>query len=460
MLLSQKIKALPGSYGVDRGNKVIIWHIPSEDSFSSLNTEIEFDYVYQFLKKNSALSYDQAFELTHEADKYTLYLTKLPVVKVAFDEVKLGTNKKIPGCLKYYEKETLVESIIGIRQRGNLSLGFPKKSYDIEVWKDSISKENKDIKVKGLRSDDDWILDGLYNEPLRLRSTVAIQLWTDIHKVYYHEEEPKAINGFKVEFVELFRNSEYIGLYSLSESVDRKQLQLKKPNGKEIYGELFKANSYEGGPSFKKAGEYNNIFPHYLGFKMEYPIIDYNSHWDGLSKLLDLVVNSSDATFKEKIAKEIHLPNAIDYFIYINLLRATDNFGKNYYLAKYDLDKPYFFVPWDVDGVFGIIQHGKRIRTTNDILSNHLFDRLLQLNPNHFNDNLKQRWKDLRENEFSKINILARFQKFHDHFTAEKIYEREYNLWKNEIIKEDDFDYLNEWIIDRLGFLDTYFKDL
>ena len=58
---------------------------------------------------------------------------------------------------------------MGIRQRGNLSLRFPKKSYDIEFWNDTISKEKKDLKFEGLRDDDDLILDALYNEPLKVR---------------------------------------------------------------------------------------------------------------------------------------------------------------------------------------------------------------------------------------------------------------------------------------------------
>ncbi|WP_366841162.1 CotH kinase family protein [Lacinutrix sp.] len=45
-----------------------------------------------------------------------------------------------------------------------------KKSFDLEFWADLVSKEKKDIKFKGMRSDDDWILDAMYNEPLRLRS--------------------------------------------------------------------------------------------------------------------------------------------------------------------------------------------------------------------------------------------------------------------------------------------------
>ncbi|WP_339144619.1 CotH kinase family protein [Croceitalea sp. MTPC5] len=461
-LFSQTIVPKKGSYGVDDKNKIIVWHNSNLDSLTAFenNNKIEFNAVYQLPKITSKLSYNQSYELKRDNSTFHLYITRLPVVKINFDTVKLVNNKKTPGYLTYYNENKFEESVMGIRQRGNLSLTFPKKSYDIEVWKDSLKKESKDVKFKGLRSDDDWILDGLYNEPLRLRSTVATKMWTDFHKPYYLDKEPKAVNGFGVKFVELFRNGEYLGLYGLSESVDRKQLRLKKNDGTKVFGELFKANSYEGGTSFKKAGEYNNIFPHYLGFRMEYPVIDYNSHWNNLSALLDLVVNQSDDSFIKNIGRQIDISNTIDYFIYVNLLRATDNLGKNYYLAKYDAKEPYFFVPWDVDGTFGVILKGKRISTTNDILSNNLFDRLLRLNPNGFNEKLKLRWQALRADELNDKNIFKRFTKYYERFNEEKIYEREFNRWAKDTTNDNDYDYLNKWISDRLAFLDDHFNKL
>jgi hypothetical protein len=37
-----------------------------------------------------------------------------------------------------------------------------------------------------------------------------------------------------------------------------------------------------------------------------------------------------------KISIVFNIDNAVDYFIFLNLLYASDNIGKNNYVAKYD----------------------------------------------------------------------------------------------------------------------------
>ncbi|MFK7782880.1 CotH kinase family protein [Psychroserpens sp.] len=346
------------------------------------------------------------------------------------------------------------------RSRGNLSLSFPKKSYDIEFWKDDISRESKDLKFMSMRSDDDWILDGLYDEPLKLRSHVAAQLWTDINEPYYILKAPRAKSGFNSNFVELFRNNQYLGIYALTEQVDSKLLRLAKNETSVVHGELFKANSYKGGPAFEKAGKYNNLFPHYLGFRMEYPIIDYNSHWNNLSELLDLIVNQSDDLFIDKIAQEFLLSNAVDYFIFANLLHAGDNLGKNYYLGKYDSNEPYFIIPWDLDSTFGNSQDKIRQTNTDEILTNGLFKRLLSLNPNAYKAKLKSRWLFLREKKLTNSNVIEMFDDHYNKFINEKVYERNLSIWPKRRSNENDYGFLIQWVNSRLSFLDKYFESL
>ncbi|MBT8183413.1 MAG: CotH kinase family protein, partial [Eudoraea sp.] len=334
------------------------------------------------------------------------------------------------------------------------------KSYDLEFWTDSLSRNSKDLKFKGLRNDDDWILDGIYNEPLRLRSYFALKLWHSIHKPHYQLNEPKAKSTIDLVFAEVFKNSQYRGVYTFSESVDAKLLKLKENNDKQINGELFKASSYEGAPAFKKAPEYNNVFPHWAGFEMEYPIEDYRSHWDDLARLVNLVVNGSDEEFELKIGKVVNIENAIDYYLFVNLLRATDNLGKNYYIAKYDSQQPYFFIPWDLDGVMGIIQDGKRIATTDDILSNGLFDRLLKINPDGYKEQLKSRWNALRKEDFSNSSLFGSIDKIYNKFDSKNIYNRERQVWPNQLPKEAHYEYLKNWLTNRLIYLDTHFEKL
>lgn len=459
---AQAVKGKKGSFSVDKTNKMIVWHEANLDSISAVKNNItQFKFGKKFLLTDSLsqLSYTRKTIVRQKKKAYSLYTTRLPLIQISVD-TSINKNTKVPARFTYFNKNKLVKTLVGVEYRGNLSLTFPKKSKDLEFWSDSLSQDSKDFTFKSLRNDDDWILDGLYNEPLRIRSYIANNIWLAMHQPHYQSKEPTAKSGIDSELVEVFRNTEYNGIHALTESVDRKLLQLQKNDDNGIHGELFKASSYEGGPSFKKAPEYNNLFPHWAGFEMEYPVIDYRSHWDDLAVLINLVVNGSDEEFRSGIADKIDLDNIIDYFLFINLMRATDNLGKNYYIARYDEETPYFLVPWDLDGVMGIIQAGKRIPTTDDILSNGLFDRLLLVNPENYRGRLVSRWETLRKTIFSNKNLLDRIDSRYNMLTEEKVYEREYTIWQNEVPMDDHYQYLTNWLKNRLLFLDQHFETL
>ncbi len=462
LVLSQKIKADKGSFGIDESNNIIVWHQRNIDSISSLSSKItgfRFGKAFKVLDSISLLSYSKTYKIARKGKVYSLYITDLPLVKM---KVKgpINENAKVLGRYEYFDTDNYIKSSVGIEFRGNLSLTYPKKTYDLEFWADSIKDKSRDIKFKNLRDDDDWILDGLYNEPLRIRSFMATTLWTAIHEPGYQSAEPEAKSGIDAIFVEVFKNKRYQGLHTLSESVDRKLLNLKRNDDGIIKGELFKASSYDGAPAFTKAPKFNNLFPHWGGFEMVFPIVDYESHWGNLAQFVDLVVNGTDTEFERLISEKIDMANSIDYFLFVNLLRATDNLGKNYYLARYDKDGPYFFVPWDLDGVMGIIQDGKRIATTNDILSNGLFNRLLKVNPEEYKSKLKSRWVTLRQSEFSSENLLGTIRMLFSQLRTRKLYEREYLIWSGKRSVEEDYEYLELWLKNRLTFLDAHFEGL
>lgn len=458
---AQEFVAEKGSFGVDKTNGIIVWY-KSNLSSQSIKS-ITFDDEVYTVDKATVLSYDKSIFL--KADKaYKLYITKLPIVHISMDESKINSRKKISGILRYYDAEQFLETHMAVRHRGNLSLSFNKKSFDLELRKNATSSESVDAKFLHMRSDDDWILDAMFNEPLRLRSFVASNMWSKLYKPYYASLEPKAKSGFDVSYVEVFKNNTYYGIYQLMESVDRKQLQVKKNDGKTIYGRIYRAESYEGGPDFTKApNTYENALPRWIGWENYYPYIDYTSDFGDLFQLQQLVVNGSDTDFNTKISSAFVIENAIDYFIFVNTIRATDNLGKNYSLAKYDKGEPYFLVPWDLDGTFGVIQDGKQINTTDDVLTNGLLKRLIEQNPNDYTAKLKNRWKSLRKGMLKNEKLLSDFEVLYNKFTKELVYEREFLVWQNDLNKItniDHYKYLKDWLIKRLAYLDNYFESL
>ncbi|MEM7187003.1 MAG: CotH kinase family protein, partial [Bacteroidota bacterium] len=336
-----------------------------------------------------------------------------------FPEIRITSFDSIPNEPKVearfsYVKDTIsYEEWIAIELRGNSSLRYPKKSYDLEIRVDSTSETSKDLQLGSMRSDDDWILNSVYNEPLKLRSYFSNQLWSEMVASRDTAGTRNGQAGIKADFVEVYLNDAYQGIYLLSEQVDRKLLKVKKMQGDTVRGLIYKAGSYADGTNFRKAETFSNALPIWSGFEMDYPYENFESHWEELYKFVDLVVNGNEKSFAATVNKELDLDNAIDYFIFINLLRATDNMGKNYFLARRDVESPFYLIPWDLDGVLGTIQDGKRISTTNDILTNGLFDRLFAENPWNYRERLKERWKALRAHELELDKMLERLRSIH-----------------------------------------------
>ncbi|WP_378175566.1 CotH kinase family protein [Aquimarina sp. SS2-1] len=448
-------------YGIDKTHKLIVWNTDiSKYENADFNTiEVSFDSSVTFKEEVNNLSYTTSFQVEYQNEIFKLYLTELPLIKIKTSK-QIKDDPKVAANFSYAELDTIKTALTGIEYRGNISLKFPKKSYDLEFWDDPKDKTSRDMQFGKLRNDDDWILDGLYNEPLRLRSYFCNKLWLSIHQPKYLDQEKNAKSGIDLMYTEVFIDDNYVGIYALTEQVDRKLLQLKKYKKKMVYGELFKAASYEGAPSYKSVPKYNNIFPHWAGYEMEYPFVNYKSHWKDIYKFTKFVIKSKDETFKKKIAKKFYLDNAIDYFLFVNLIRATDNLGKNFYVARYNKKEPYFNVPWDLDGVLGTIQDGKKIPTTDDILSNGLFDRLLEVNPDNYRQRLKDRWFSLRETALSNQQLFDNLRKRYLYFDEYKLYEREILVWQADQSMSEHFKYLESWLAKRLIFLDAYFKKL
>ncbi len=283
------------------------------------------------------------------------------------------------GSIKIFEPgKPLVEYLMGIEVRGGFSQTFPKQSFSVELWEDAQGDEKVSESVLGLRIDDDWILDGLWNEPVRVRDVISHALWLEIVRHPYGQAEPKSKLGIDTVFSELFLNGHYRGIYFLSEKIDRKQLGLKRLEGSMLKGELYKGTSWGDGVTFDGLENFSNSRDKWSGYEAKYPDEIGELDWTNLHRFVDFTIRSNRNTFNESILEKVDLENMVDYFIFLNIVYATDNRGKNIYTARYDSNSPYFFVPWDLDGTFGNDWRGERTNVSDRILSNGLYSRLLE----------------------------------------------------------------------------------
>jgi spore coat protein H len=458
VLAADTITIEPNFYHIDNANHIIIINKETaqlNDTSKDLKDIIILDKPYALAEPALTLDTKSSYQVTSAGTSYTLYFTQLPIIHI-------DTKKEIVDTPSVYATFSMSElsglttqANLGIEIRGGNSQSYPKKSYELSFWADTLGNSSRDLSLLTMRNDNKWNLQAMYNEPLRLNNKVSHELWLDIHQIYYKDKEPDAKNGIAMKYVELFVNNQYKGVYALSERIDRKQLKLKKYNNG-IKGELYKGSDWGDAVTFRSAPTFDNKNSMWGGFEYKEPEEEIN--WTNLYNFVSFVSSSKDEDFYKQYQQHFKLDNAVDYYIFLNLLRATDNYGKNLYIAKYKTGEPYYYVPWDLDGVFGYNWQGQQDNTTADVLTNGFYDRLIQdCASSGFRSALIERWAALRSTVITEDYILAKFKKNNEYLLANNVYEREHKVWNTYQYDEQQLTYIANWLKSRLAYLDVKF---
>ncbi|GAB3251934.1 hypothetical protein GCM10027347_10670 [Larkinella harenae] len=456
---AQSVTAAAGRYQIDNQLKLILCNqlpaFPTGQAFPS----IQFDKAYTFTESVQAFEIGKPYKVTNNNVVYTLYFTRLPLIEIntqGNQEISNNDNRTKGTFTLANANDPLFSSNMGIRIRGNISRRFPKKSYNMELWQNPDGNEKLETSLLGMRKDSKWFLLAMYNEPLRLNNATAHALWLDMHKVYYIAQEPDANSAIRTKYCDVFVNGSYTGVYMFTEPMDRKQLKLKKTgDGGEIRGELYKADGFSEANTFTglPAPPANPAAEVWGGFEMDYP----DPYWNNLYNLVKFVVTSPADDFKASVSSKLKMDNLIDYFIFLNAVEASDNFGNNQFVARYKENEPYFLLPWDLDGTLGYLTTSERnLGDVRSISKNGLFDRLLALDPDGFKSKMRNRWFALRRSDFALQTLKNRIEANYNLLNNEGAYARETMKWPGTI-KTDDLPYLLSRLEARLVFLDEYF---
>lgn len=430
-----------------------------------------------------------------EIVKSKLTFTFLPVVEV--NGMSFSSNVYTEGWLKVNDADYNGDDILNIaafRHRGATAASKIKKAYAVKLRDDK--GEGVDRSFFGLRSDNNWVLDAMAIDGARMRNRVSTDLWLDFStKPYLAEYEPKAINGTRGRFVEVLRNGYYDGIYCMTEKIDRKQLKLNKIILKSAYipsdtvcGVLYKSTSWTysifmGHYSdnryypLSKVANYNNQTDYWDGWEMKYPDLGDGEtiDWKPLYEATNLVASGNKNDFVEKVEDYFDLPVWRDYYLFIELMLATDNHGKNEYLYNYDSRnfRKMSVAPWDMDGTWGMRWDGSESITadaTQDFITflwnyehgeNNLFRRLAQYDYKNWNESLASRYAELRKTYFNPDSLTARFAAYRDLFKDSGADVREYDRWNGSdgisVAFDKEMVYLDKWIHSRVETLDKQY---
>ncbi|MBO4851435.1 MAG: CotH kinase family protein [Prevotella sp.] len=353
-----------------------------------------------------------------------------------------------------------------------------KRNYRVK-FVDKKGKK-KDLQFFHLRKDNSWILDAGQTDLFRMRNHIAAQLWEDFAtKPYYAKEGMEVHTSSRGEIVELFLNDHYAGIFNFCEPVDRKQMQLVKCDTVtgDIHGGLWKAEGW-GDTTFWTLDSVccDNTLPRWADFQLEYPGLDdiCPSDYSTLYNAIDFVVNCEDEDFAEQIHEYLDVPVFIDYYIFINLLNAFDLQGKNIFWAVYDkqVDKKLTMAMWDLDTTVG--QNYNDLPPHNELTAYDAFPMLplkigwqmMCLNPDDFNQKVRDRYFKLREGIFSADSLVARYRSYYDKIHRCGADKREERRWSGDsdiagltLDFESEIEYIEDWLRHRLDVIDEFFTN-
>lgn len=444
-------------------------------------------------------------ELTNASENVDLSakirFTFLPIVELNCSSV--SSKAYTTGSLRVTDPASLGYDslmIAAFKYRGASSSNYPKRSYAIKLRDEN--GNSVDRKLLGYRSDNNWILDAMYIDLACMRNRVATDLWNAFEcKPYYADREKKVRTGTRGKFVEVILNGQWWGLYCMTEKMDRKQLKLKKfvpaaqsTTGKnEVHGVLYKSNqwTYEvfmGHESnddndnkqviypHKKVSDYKNILGKETWCEYEFKYPDYEDEaveWRPLHDAANMVATSFILNI-DSVKSRFDYPMLRDYYLFIDLLLATDNHGKNLFWYAYDTQGPegdkLSLAPWDLDGTFGqdwdgVITNTKDVTLDFDTyIKNYehgqfaIFD--LIKSRSEWQQDLKDRYAELRiKGVISGDSIANRFANYASLFEASLADQREQNMWsKTYHSRHKDIQggatYAESWIRRRVNWLD------
>ena len=359
---------------------------------------------------------------------------------------------------------------ITIEKRGNSSQEQEKPPYRFETIDDD--GENNNVKLLGLPEENDWILYAPWSDKSLMRNVLIYSLSNDMGRY-----APRS------EFVELYLNNEYRGVYVLMEKIkrDKNRVAISSLDPNSNFGD-----NLTGGYILKfdwaETGDNNGGFFSLIDgmrYNYHYPKPDeISSEQESYIQLYinsyENIMNSNKYNSEQGYSKFIDIGSFVDFIILQEISRNVDAYGLSTYIYKdkESINNMLTAGPiWDFNHGFGNCDYykawetdGWNISYTYEDMDQRAFWWLKLWNDDNFKEMVKDRYKVLRRSILSTTNINTKVDQYvselgnsvNKNFTKWPILG-EY-IWPNKEVfdtYQEEIIYLKSWINNRLTWMDS-----
>ena len=449
----------------NKKENIYYYYIDSSLNNSHIKLKLKFikkgkyNYViHNNYKKNKFyIDFDDAINLTiYDNDSYfdtQIKFICIPIMNIEVSkEIGLEDTNSVIDLYGINNEGTNVANLIStgalIRIRGNSAATFPKKPYHISL---GTTKNKKSKNLLAMRENDDWTLDPLYNDPSKVRSKLAFDLWNEMNSKFPNNID----NNLQAEYVNLYLNGEYKGIYLLKEQIGRKTLELSKTTI-DNSGILLKGFEYLklDKENYKTNKTTNVVMP----FEMKYPknLNNYSKYWD---YIIDKIYNyyfDKENINDTYLNNNFNINNLIDYNLFISAISARDNATtNNVYISLKNMTKEakVILTPWDLDQSFGLYFSGELPTYLRDWYWDYKIEDLFMEDVPNYNSLMKNRYLNLRENILSIEHVNELIDSYYKKIKYST--DLDNKLWLPVNI-EEEINKVKDFYSNRINFLDDY----
>lgn len=414
----------------------------------------------------------------------------LPTLAVSGDEFSLpqleinytgsvNYNNYIPGSMKLTDTDgSVTEHDAQFKTRGATALKYTMKpSLNMKLI--TPEGEELDDNLLGIRKASSFILDAMAIDRICMRNRVCFDIWNEMSRLPY-ETDFESRNGTVGRFVEVTINGTYKGIYCLSDKINRKLLDLKKPQVDEETGEVtIRGVMYKNGTNDLANQNTVGMFNDGMVY-----VVEWHNAWElhhpeeyateeTWAPLLEAMRNGSSYSY---VADHFHMQNLADVTIHVMALCISDNWGnKNRYFSIRNLQKDgddakFVITPWDLDTSLGGEYDGSRYNgnykqwSMADIAKNCPKPIGACMGRADFKDLLKQTWRSARKGALSVESVKQKMQDYCDLFVKSGAWDRYVTYWNSRGSRpmyvadlQKEIDLIGDWYADRFVQMDKYF---
>ncbi len=416
---------------------------------------------------------------------------RLPRVEINTNGAQIVDEPKINAQMHIKVNDvTDYEGNIGIEIRGSSSQMFPKKQFGFETRDDM--NEDLDVSLLGFPEEEDWILYAPYSDKTLFRNVLIYDLSRDMGRY-----------ASRVQFVDVYINDSYNGVYVLMEKLKRdvNRIDINKLKDDENSGEdltggyILKIDKADGGgTTYTSVNSFTSPYaPNDSGGGQQIYFLYDTPDEEDITAEQRTYIQDYMADFENALAGNnftdpdsgylayIETQSFIDFFLLNELANNVDGYRLSTWLVKDKNEKLQMGPIWDFNLAFGnadycsggsnnVWAYKFNERCSGDFWQIPFWwDRLLE-DP-AFVAQLQSRWQELRSTVFSDTAIDQKIDSYLETLTLSGAIVENFQkwdvigqyVWPNNFVGNSynaELDYLRDWLFARLSWMDDALMNL